>query len=79
VAASGPAGVAALISGLIARIVGDPLPVRLEFWDGSALGPAGSPTVVRVRSGDALRRMVWSPNELGLARAYVTGEIEVEG
>jgi Uncharacterised protein family (UPF0158) len=39
----GAAGVVAMMGGLIARIVGDLLPVRLEFWDGSALGPDGSP------------------------------------
>jgi cyclopropane-fatty-acyl-phospholipid synthase len=27
----------------------------------------------------ALRRLVWHPNELGLAQAYVSGEIDVEG
>jgi hypothetical protein len=27
----------------------------------------------------ALRRLLWNPNELGLAQAYVTGEIDVEG
>jgi DNA-binding response OmpR family regulator len=27
----------------------------------------------------ALRRLLWSPNELGLAQAYIAGEIDVEG
>ena len=54
------------------------LPVRLRAWDGSVAGPEGAPTVV-VRSRRALRRLVWAPGELGLARAYVAGEIDVEG
>jgi cyclopropane-fatty-acyl-phospholipid synthase len=54
------------------------LPVRLRVWDGSVAGPAGAPTVV-VRSRRALRRLVWAPGELGLARAYVAGEMDVEG
>jgi cyclopropane-fatty-acyl-phospholipid synthase len=54
------------------------LPVRLRVWDGSVAGPADAPTVV-VRSRRALRRLVWAPGELGLARAYVAGELDVEG
>jgi cyclopropane-fatty-acyl-phospholipid synthase len=53
------------------------LPVRLRGWDGSIAGPPGAP-VVAVRSRRALRRMVWSPGQLGLGRAYVAGEIDME-
>ena len=35
--------------------------------------------VVILRSPAALRRLLWSPGELGLAQAYVTGELDVEG
>jgi cyclopropane-fatty-acyl-phospholipid synthase len=34
---------------------------------------------VAVRSRRALRRLLWSPGQLGLGRAYVAGEIDVEG
>jgi cyclopropane-fatty-acyl-phospholipid synthase len=54
------------------------LPVRLRGWDGSLAGPPGAP-VVAVRSRRALRRLLWSPGQLGLGRAYVAGEIDVEG
>ena len=53
------------------------LPVRLRGWDGSITGPAGAP-VVAVNSRRALRRMVWAPGQLGLGRAYVAGEIDME-
>ena len=59
-------------------IPGQP-PVRFEFWDGSAFGPDDPCTVVRFRSPDAIRRIIWAPNELGLSRAYVAGEIDVDG
>jgi cyclopropane-fatty-acyl-phospholipid synthase len=52
--------------------------VRLRAWDGSEAGPAAAPVVV-VRSRRAVRRLAWSPGELGLARGYVAGEIDVEG
>ena len=54
------------------------LPVRLRTWDGSEAGPPDAPVVV-VRSRRALRRLVWAPGEMGLARAYVAGELDVDG
>src|SRR4051812_10036023 len=54
------------------------LPVRLRAWDGSLAGPDDAPVVV-VRSRRALRRLAWAPGELGLGRAYVAGELDVEG
>jgi cyclopropane-fatty-acyl-phospholipid synthase len=60
-------------------LLGRPVPIRVEFFDGSALGPPGGPGTVRIRSADALRRVLWAPGELGLARAFVCGDIEIEG
>ena len=54
------------------------LPVRLRAWDGSEAGPEDAPRV-SVTSPTALRRLLWSPGELGAAQAYVLGEIDVEG
>jgi cyclopropane-fatty-acyl-phospholipid synthase len=54
------------------------LPVRVRAWDGSEAGPDGPPTAV-LRSPLALRRALWAPGELGLARAYVSGDLDVEG
>jgi cyclopropane-fatty-acyl-phospholipid synthase len=53
------------------------LPWRLRAWDGSEAGPTGAP-VLAVRSPLALRRLIWAPGELGLVRAYVAGEIDLE-
>jgi cyclopropane-fatty-acyl-phospholipid synthase len=60
------------------QLFGGELPFRLRAWDGSESGPASGPTVV-LASKLALRRILWQPGELGLARAYVTGELDVEG
>src|SRR5688572_27361252 len=60
------------------RMLGAALPIGFRAWDGSVAGPQDG-TVLVIRSRDALRRLVWSPNELGLARAYVSGELDVEG
>ena len=54
------------------------LPVRVRAWDGTESGPAGAPTMV-LRSPLALRRILWRPGELGFARAYVSGDLDVQG
>jgi cyclopropane-fatty-acyl-phospholipid synthase len=71
--------VADRLAGALAVVLGvDPLPVRLRAWDGTVAGPAAAPEVV-VRTPDAVRRLVWAPGELGLARAYVAGDLDVAG
>jgi cyclopropane-fatty-acyl-phospholipid synthase len=72
------AGVAGKLATLIAGVTGGSLPIRIRAWDGSTAGPADGPTLV-IRDKRALRRILWSPNELGLAQAYIAGEIDVEG
>ncbi|MGW6461983.1 class I SAM-dependent methyltransferase [Streptomyces sp. NPDC055078] len=59
-------------------VLGTPFPLRVRAWDGSESGPPGGPVLV-VRHRRALRRLLWRPGELGLARAWVAGEIDVEG
>ncbi len=63
---------------LLERVLGDGLPVRVRGWDGSEGGPPDAP-VLYLRSRRALRRLLWQPNELGLGRAYVAGELDVDG
>ncbi len=69
---------APLLAGLLSPLLGGGLPVRLRAWDGSTAGPDAGLTVV-LRSRRALRRLLWAPGELGLARAYVSGDLDVEG
>jgi cyclopropane-fatty-acyl-phospholipid synthase len=71
-------GVAATLEPFVKQLIAD-APVRLEFWDGTTLGPDDGKGTVRVTSPNALRRMLWAPNELGPGRAYVAGEIDAEG
>ncbi|MFJ5996064.1 class I SAM-dependent methyltransferase [Streptomyces sp. NPDC092370] len=66
------------LQGLFTQLLGAPLPVRIRAWDGSLAGPPGAPTLV-VRNRRALRRLLWKPGELGLARAWVAGDLDIEG
>jgi cyclopropane-fatty-acyl-phospholipid synthase len=76
--------VAPRLAGLVERLLGAPLPIRIRAWDGSEAGPdpdpdGPPPPVVIIRHRRALRRLLWNPGELGLARAFVAGELDVEG
>ena len=71
-------GVGTAIEPLLVHFFGGPPPVRFEFWDGTFLGPAQGNTIA-VRSPDAVRRLLWAPGELGLARAFVMGDLAFEG
>jgi cyclopropane-fatty-acyl-phospholipid synthase len=55
-----------------------PFPLRVRAWDGSEAGPPGAPVLV-LRRSRALRRLVWRPGELGLVRAWVAGDLDIEG
>lgn len=73
-----PQGVADRIAGAAEELFGMPLPVGLRAWDGSRAGSAEGPVVV-IRSPRAFRQLLRRPGELGLARAYIAGELDVEG
>ncbi|MFD3626719.1 class I SAM-dependent methyltransferase [Streptomyces sp. NPDC058698] len=66
------------LKGILEQLTGAPLPVRIRAWDGSQAGPPDTPTLV-VRNRRALRHLLWQPGELGLARAWVAGDLVVEG
>ena len=67
------------VAEIISSVVGTDVPVRVIGYDGSKAGPDSSELALRINSPRALARLATAPGSLGLARAYVSGEIEVEG
>ncbi len=67
------------LAAAIAPLVGTDPPIAIECYDGSRLGPRDASTRVVVRSPDAARYILTAPGELGFARAYIAGEIEIDG
>ena len=61
------------------RATGSQTGIEFQAYDGSRSGPAGAPIRVEIRSPRAVRYLVQARNDLGLARAYVSGELEVHG
>jgi len=55
------------------------LPVRFTAYDGSSAGPPGSPVAMHLRTERGLAYLMTAPGDLGLARAYVSGDLDLEG
>jgi cyclopropane-fatty-acyl-phospholipid synthase len=70
-----------LVAAVEPRISG-PLPAAVRFWDGSELGP-GEPgsaqdTIV-IRNKRGLTYAVMRPDQLGIGRGWVSGDLDLEG
>jgi len=61
------------------RIAGADAAVEFRAYDGSRAGAEGSPVRITVRSPVAVSYLAQAPGALGLARAYVSGHIDVDG
>lgn len=66
---------AQLIDGLL--VAG--FPMRFTAYDGSATGPEDSPLRLHLANERGLAYILTAPGDLGMARAYVSGDLEVEG
>ncbi|MHB8505576.1 MAG: class I SAM-dependent methyltransferase [Acidimicrobiales bacterium] len=67
------------IAPVLARVVGPGLPLAFRACDGSAAGPADAVATIDVVDRRALTHLATAPGELGLARAYVSGTLDLHG
>lgn len=63
------------IADALADIMPADLPVRLTAYDGSAAGPADAPIGLELRTERGLRYLLTAPGDLGMARAWVAGDL----
>jgi cyclopropane-fatty-acyl-phospholipid synthase len=61
------------------RVAGPDAPVQFKAFDGSRAGAEDSPVRITIKSRDAVAYLAQAPGALGLARAYVSGHLDVEG
>jgi cyclopropane-fatty-acyl-phospholipid synthase len=61
------------------RVAGPDAPVEFRAYDGSESGVPRAPVRITVRSPAAVSYLAQAPGSLGLARAYVTGHLDVDG
>lgn len=78
-ARTGTTSVADQLRPVLRRLLGQDLPIGLRAWDGSVVGPDDPPVTIVVHGPRALQHMLWAPGELGLARAHVAGDLDIEG
>jgi cyclopropane-fatty-acyl-phospholipid synthase len=63
---------------ILTALLGDPLPIHVRMWDGS-VAEGRHPVTLAIHNRRALRTILWAPGELGFGRAYVRGDLSVEG
>lgn len=67
------------VADVVRAVTDGPPPVRITAYDGSAVGPADAGIGLHVRSERGLSYLLTAPGSLGLARAYVSGDLELTG
>jgi cyclopropane-fatty-acyl-phospholipid synthase len=71
------------VATFVSTIFNNQLPFRVEAFDGSSAEPgvasSANGITLKILRRDALNRVLTHPGELGLARAYVAGDIDVDG
>jgi cyclopropane-fatty-acyl-phospholipid synthase len=71
------------VASFVATVFENKLPFRVEAYDGSVAEPTvesrANSVTLKIISRDAISRILTHPGELGLARAYVAGDIDVDG
>jgi len=67
------------LANIFRQLVDDDVPVALRAFDGSSFEAREPVGTVVFNSPRAIRYMAGAPGELGIARAYVMGDLDVEG
>lgn len=67
------------IADALGKLMKDGIPFRFEAFDGSVAGPVDAPFTLRLLNERGLSYLMTAPGDLGFARAYVAGDLELEG
>jgi len=67
------------IAELVSMLTVDGAPMRFEAYDGSAFGPTDAEFTLELVNERGLRYLATAPGDLGLARAYVQGDLLLHG
>ncbi len=67
------------IAQALERLMKDGMPFRFEAFDGSSAGPEDASLTLRLKNERGLAYLMTAPGDLGFARAYVSGDLDVEG
>src|ERR1044072_9212917 len=76
---TGRKGATMRLAEIFERLIARDAPIEFRAIDGSRAGDLDAPVPVEVRSPIALSPLASAPGELGLARAYVSGTLDIHG
>ncbi|MGV3562870.1 MAG: class I SAM-dependent methyltransferase [Nocardioides sp.] len=63
----------------VASLLRDGMPVRFEAYDGSVAGPRDATITLELKNSRGLSYLLTAPGDLGMARAYVSGDLDIHG
>jgi cyclopropane-fatty-acyl-phospholipid synthase len=61
------------------RVMGDRPEIRITAYDGSTFGDPDAHITLAIRAPEAVQYLATAPGDLGLARAFVSGTLAVDG
>ena len=64
---------------ILDAVSADGVPLRFTAFDGSATGPADAPYGLDLKSPRGASYLATAPGDLGMARAYVAGDLDLVG
>jgi cyclopropane-fatty-acyl-phospholipid synthase len=67
------------IADLVSMLTIETPPIHFTAYDGSSFGPPDAQITLELRNEEGLRYLTTAPGDLGLARAYVTGDLVLHG
>jgi cyclopropane-fatty-acyl-phospholipid synthase len=67
------------VAGALELLFEHGIPFRFTAYDGSAAGPEDATVRVHLRNERGLSYVLTAPGDLGMARAYVAGDLELHG
>lgn len=67
------------IAEALERLMKHGMPFSFHAYDGSSAGPPDAPFALRLTNQRGLAYLLTAPGDLGFARAYVSGDMELDG
>src|SRR5690606_33954231 len=64
---------------ILELLAGGRLPLRFTAYDGSSAGPPDAPYGIEVKTERGTTYLATARGDLGLARAYIAGDLEIHG
>ncbi|WP_067531810.1 class I SAM-dependent methyltransferase [Nocardia crassostreae] len=67
------------IAEIFETLIDGPMPIRFTAYDGSTTGPADSKFGLEIKNPRGVNYIATAPGDLGVARAYIAGDMEATG